>query len=279
MPGPNRESVPAPRRGVKADRQASAVGKPSPGPGTGGAASAPARRARKKAATRTQILNAATRLFWEQGYEATSIHEITETADVAFRTFYLHFATKADVAIARFEEWLADMVEALWARPPEEKPDAMLAGALAEMTAKGYAGDRVSDTGIPLSPVPFAMILAEDSPEVAGRMFQAMTSLHQDVTAMFRERLGYGPNTLEPRIVAATFFATFIVTVYGFAEALAADPKAGPSNELGLRAMRAYVEGVGRIVDDAPATRSRAAEARTGRRPQARVDPGTGSGD
>jgi len=223
--------------------------RPMPEPGT--------RRARKKAITRDQILTAATRLFWERGYDATSIHDITEAADVAFRTFYLHFATKADVAIARFEEWLHDLMAALQERPEEERPDAMLAAAFEKLAAKGYAGSLRTADGQPVAPVPFAVMLAETAPEVAGRMFQAMTRTHQEMTAMFGRRLGFPPGAQEPRIVAASYFATFIVTAYGYSEVLASDPHPEPSNAYALRAIAAYVDGVGRIVDNAPATLDR----------------------
>jgi hypothetical protein len=217
-------------------------------------AAEPTRRDRKKAATRSQILDAATKLFWERGYEATSIQDIADAADVAFRTFYLHFATKADVAIARFEEWLAEMVDAMGARPPGERPDAMLAAALKLMDEKGYAGDTLTSEGMPVSPVPFAVFLAESSPEVAGKLFQAMTRSHQKMTEMFRKRLGFPAGSFEPRIVAASLFATFISTVYGYAEASARSARHPSSNSFALRAITAYVNGVGEIVDSAPAS-------------------------
>ncbi|MHB8220749.1 MAG: TetR/AcrR family transcriptional regulator [Acidimicrobiales bacterium] len=215
------------------------------------------RRARKKAVTRSQILDAATRLFWEHGYESTSIQDIADAADVAFRTFYLHFATKAEVAIARFEEWLGDMVASLADRPPGERPDEMLAGALESLTAKGYAGDLLTPEGMPVSPVPFAVILAEDSPEVAGRLFQAMTRSHQKMTEMFRERLDYPAGSFEPRIVAASFFATFISTVYGYSEVSTQTARPPSSNTFALQAISAYVNGVGQIVDSSPAATRR----------------------
>lgn len=240
--------------GSESDTEAKAAeadGPDTPPPATSGAVQG--RRERKKAITRSQILDAATRLFWANGYETTSIQDIADAADVAFRTFYLHFASKADVAIARFEEWVGDLMDALAARPIEERPDTMLAGAFETLNAKGYAGDLRTPEGMPVSPVPFAIILAESSPEVAGRLFQAMTRAHLKMTEMFRERLGFPAGAFEPRIVAASFFATFISTVYGYAEASALSANPPPSNTFALRAISAYVNGVGQIVDSAPA--------------------------
>jgi AcrR family transcriptional regulator len=72
---------------------------------------------RRKARTRAALVDAAKRLFAEQGATDMSIQEITEAADVGFGTFYNHFASKAelfDAAIAEtFEEhgaWLDELL-------------------------------------------------------------------------------------------------------------------------------------------------------------------------
>ena len=57
------------------------------------------RREKKREATRQQITEAAARLFAERGFDATSIDEIAELADVAKGTFYYHFESKEDVVI------------------------------------------------------------------------------------------------------------------------------------------------------------------------------------
>ncbi len=52
------------------------------------------RRNRKKLETRQALLEAAVRLFHEKGYEATTVEEITERADVAKGTFFNYFSSK-----------------------------------------------------------------------------------------------------------------------------------------------------------------------------------------
>lgn len=49
---------------------------------------------------RERILRAATRLFYEQGINATGIGELTEVAHVSKRTLYQHFASKDDLVEA-----------------------------------------------------------------------------------------------------------------------------------------------------------------------------------
>ncbi|WP_322795554.1 TetR/AcrR family transcriptional regulator [Tepidiforma sp.] len=61
------------------------------------APAAPGRLERRKARTRAAILAAATRLFHEQGFEATSIQQIAELADTGVGTLYGYFHSKEDI--------------------------------------------------------------------------------------------------------------------------------------------------------------------------------------
>ena len=58
------------------------------------------RRERKKSETRQRLLDAAWRLFQEQGYDHTTVAQITEAADVGKGTFYNHFKSKEHLFFA-----------------------------------------------------------------------------------------------------------------------------------------------------------------------------------
>lgn len=72
-------------------------------------ARAPGRRSGRGDRTRAALVDAALRLFREQGVEATSVDEITSAAAVAKGTFYVHFQRKQDVLL----EQGADLVLAI----------------------------------------------------------------------------------------------------------------------------------------------------------------------
>jgi len=74
-------------------------------------------RERKKAKTRSAIQTLALRLFREQGYDATTVQQIIEEADVSESTFFRYFPTKADVVL--FDDFDPVIVEAFRRQPKE----------------------------------------------------------------------------------------------------------------------------------------------------------------
>jgi AcrR family transcriptional regulator len=73
-------------------------------------------RERKKAKTRGAIQAHALRLFREQGYEATTVEQIIEAAEVSESTFYRYFPAKADLVLT--DEYDPLLAAALRAQPP-----------------------------------------------------------------------------------------------------------------------------------------------------------------
>jgi AcrR family transcriptional regulator len=52
---------------------------------------------RRKKRTRTALMQAAGELLIEKGYDALTVHEIADRADVGRATFYMHFTDKEDI--------------------------------------------------------------------------------------------------------------------------------------------------------------------------------------
>src|SRR4026208_628749 len=57
-------------------------------------------RSQKGAATRDQILNAATRLIHVQGYQSTSLDDVLRESGVGKGNFYYYFKSKEDLGYA-----------------------------------------------------------------------------------------------------------------------------------------------------------------------------------
>jgi TetR/AcrR family transcriptional regulator, cholesterol catabolism regulator len=71
------------------------------------------RRVRRRLDVRDRIKCAAMELFREKGYEATTVEEIAERADVARGTFFNHFARKDALLVALGEDLLEEVEEQL----------------------------------------------------------------------------------------------------------------------------------------------------------------------
>lgn len=75
------------------------------------------RRQRKKRQTRQSISDAATRLFFEHGFEAVSLAQVAEAADVSIKTIFNHFGSKEDLFFDRADELRDSIVRAIVDRP------------------------------------------------------------------------------------------------------------------------------------------------------------------
>ena len=85
-------------------------------------------RERKKRRTRETIVAVATRLFVEQGYDATTTAQIAEAAEVSSSTFFTYFASKADVVFSLFDAVIESADRRLLSRPEGERAvDAIVA--------------------------------------------------------------------------------------------------------------------------------------------------------
>ena len=70
---------------------------PQPVPG-------PSRHERRRLQTRQRLIQTTLQLVLEKGYDAISIQDITDRADLGRGTFYIHFKDKEDVVWAAFQD-------------------------------------------------------------------------------------------------------------------------------------------------------------------------------
>src|SRR5271156_439037 len=90
-------------------------------------------RERKKARTRASIREHALRLFREQGYQATTVEQIAEAAEVSQSTFFRYFPTKEDVVLR--DDFELRIFEAFERQPPQLAPIPAIRAAVREALA------------------------------------------------------------------------------------------------------------------------------------------------
>jgi AcrR family transcriptional regulator len=100
----------------------------------------PGRRERKKASTRAAIQRHALRLFGEQGYEATTMNQIAEAADVSPSTLFRYFPTKE--ALVQWDEYDPVFMAAVRAQPARLSAIAALRAAMRDLFEQLSPEDR-----------------------------------------------------------------------------------------------------------------------------------------
>ncbi|GLY87845.1 TetR family transcriptional regulator [Actinoallomurus iriomotensis] len=152
----------------------------------------PGLRERKKARTRATIQACAMRLFREQGYDATTIEQIIDAAEVSETTFFRYFPTKEDVVL--HDDYDPMLIEAFQAQPPGMSPVSALRAAFAkvfeEMTAQQRAeqNDRIA--------LSFAV------PRLRAAMLDQISQAVQLLAGAMAERAGRRPDDFAVRTVA-----------------------------------------------------------------------------
>ncbi len=76
------------------------------------------RRTRKKQQTRELIADTALRLFLQRGFDAVTVGEIAQAADVDTKTIYNHFPSKPDLVYHRLEAFETGLLDAVRDRRP-----------------------------------------------------------------------------------------------------------------------------------------------------------------
>ena len=125
-------------------------------------------RERKKVQTREELLGAAWRLFADKGYDATTVDEIAEVAEVSRRTLFRYFPSKeslvfydTDEALERFQAALDDpagadgsafgavrhALEALAAEYTDDRDGVVLRQRIVNASPALIAAERTVDLG------------------------------------------------------------------------------------------------------------------------------------
>jgi AcrR family transcriptional regulator len=169
----------------------------------------PSRRDRKKERTRGGIYSAAMNLFLRRGFEAVTIKEICDAADVARGTFFLHFPTKEALLAeygARANQDLAELI-----RNFQGNATATLRAALKMLAERALQQPDVVRLHVRevLSRPPVFLESHQDQTENLVSLIAAVIGRGQ-VAGEFRRKL-------EPALAAVALCATYFALIYEWA--------------------------------------------------------------
>ncbi|HZE31078.1 MAG TPA: TetR family transcriptional regulator [Actinoallomurus sp.] len=193
-------------------------------------------RERKKLKTRRAIQEHALRLFREQGYDATTVEQIAEAAEVSPSTFFRYYPTKEDTVLT--DEYDPMIVDTLRAQPPELPPV-----AAARATLRAIVGEMLADDRERL--IERSRLLLSVS-ALRARQWDQMRESQNLMLDVLAERLGRSTADLELRLFVAAILAVWETAVMAWVE----DDGRGDLLELLDRGMAFLTAGV--PLSDAP---------------------------
>jgi AcrR family transcriptional regulator len=165
-------------------------------------------RERKKARTRSAIQTHAFRLFRKQGYDATTVQQIIEEAEVSESTFFRYFPTKADVVL--LDDFDPLIVEAFRTQPPGLSPIQALRGAFREAFAQ-LPTQEVSDQ---LD----RMRLSISVPELRSAILDQFAGAMQLLIDALADRTGRQPDDVGVRTLAGAVVGVAISAMFAVAD-------------------------------------------------------------
>nr|BFD82989.1 TetR family transcriptional regulator [Streptomyces sp. Xyl84] len=165
-------------------------------------------RERKKIRTREAIRTATYALVREQGYDATTIEQIAERAEVSPSTVCRYFPTKEDIVLT--DEWDPLLARELRARPADEPWTRSVRHVLHTAIGRGVDPDAEVSR--------LRTRLMVEVPAVRSRMMESMSVTGHLLCTAAAERTGRDPESLEVRAWAMSLVGALMETTLFWAE-------------------------------------------------------------
>lgn len=157
-------------------------------------------RERKKLKTRAGIQREAMRLFLEKGFEATTIEEIAEAAEISPSTFFNYFPTKEDVV---FQDELDPLILAAFnAQPEGTNPIRALRNAM-----KTVFGQMTPEQDTVMRE---RMVLMASTPELRSAMLSQFADLVDQIAELMAGRVGRKPTDFAVRNLAGALLGVMM---------------------------------------------------------------------
>ncbi|WP_394846367.1 TetR/AcrR family transcriptional regulator [Pendulispora brunnea] len=168
-------------------------------------------RARKKRETRELISAVATALFTQRGFDAVTIAEIAEVANVSKVTVFNYFPRKEDLFFDREEEMREVARDALARRPRGRSPLAALCDLARELLEREHPFAKFTDG------VSQFWSTVEASPSLRARAREMRDEFDVDLAAMIADAVGERKDDIVARILATGLSTAWILA---YAEAM-----------------------------------------------------------
>lgn len=158
-------------------------------------------RERKKRETRRRLLETATKLFSERGFDQVSVAEIADAADVSKMTVFNYFDSKEDLVFAPLEEHVGDAARIVRERAPGESAVAALRRQFVEAVERHDPSVGMGDQPLALGIV--RLIL--ETPALLTRAHSYFVRTQDQLTEALIEE---GEEPVIARIVASQLLGT-----------------------------------------------------------------------
>lgn len=168
---------------------------------------------------RDDVLKRAMLLFWEYGYDATSISLLTETMGIGAPSLYAAFGDKRGLFKEALDRYMATFGAFMRALPEESDPRAAIERLLLEAAAMFTSGDHPPGCMI----ITAATNCGPDSAAVEKRL----RTIRAGTVRAFEEKIANGRRALPPRISAHAMALFFSATLQG----MSAQARDGASRE------------------------------------------------
>ncbi|WP_435282237.1 TetR/AcrR family transcriptional regulator [Streptomyces koelreuteriae] len=168
----------------------------------------PGLRERKKIKTRRAIRGATYALIEEQGYDATTIEQIADRAEVSPSTVFRYFPTKEDIVVT--DAWDPLMTAELRARPEDES----WADVLRHVMRKALDQSLAEEPEV----TRLRARLGVEVPAVRARMLESTAATALLLREALAERSGLDPDGPELRVFAMSVMGGLMEVSHYWAE-------------------------------------------------------------
>lgn len=190
-------------------------------------------RARKKERTRQAIADTAIQLFLERGFDAVTIAEVAQAAEVDAKTIYNYFPSKPDLVYHRLENFETGLLDAVRNRKPEES--ILAAFARFALSGQGVLGDEWASER--LRAIARMITASETLLAYEQQIFARYTA---SLAALIAEETGTRAGDVEPSVVAHSLIGLHRALVdYVRRGTLAGRPNTTLARDLRAQARRA----------------------------------------